>query len=158
MNNYIIENSDKDSHDDVIKLMSQFFENDNPQLGIFWLDPVNMVLFGVQKGDAEFYISQRNNTYPKLHKTYWQKQHFRALKQNNKDSIFYNEHDYTKIPRGRIFFEDDEFVVYVGSWLNDIDVDKFYELIEDEFNLPSFKFKIDHHWDLGKGWSEEKFC
>ena len=151
--------SDKNSHDNAIDVMKEFFEDDKPQLGIFWLDPKNMVLFGVQKGDAEYYISKDPNktTYPKLHKTYWQKQHHKAVAQNNTSSIFYNEHDYTKIPRGRIFYENNEFVVYIGDWYKDINLDKFIELIEDEFNLTDFKFKIDEHWNLGHGWSEEKF-
>lgn len=137
--------------------MRDFFEDDKPQLGIFWLDPINMVLFGVQKGDADYYINANHNTYPKLHKTYWQKQHHRAVAKDDKTSIFYNEHDYTKIPRGRIFYENNEFVIYVGDWYAGIDLDKFIELIEDEFNLSDFKIKIDEHWNLGHGWSEEKF-
>ena len=79
-------------------------------------------------------------------------------------SIFYQEHNYTLIPRGRVFLDEatDRFYVCVGSWLNEgvggrkVDAEKLHELLEDEFNLPvDFEFVIDYHWDLGHGWSEE---
>ena len=69
------------------------------------------------------------------------------------------------IPRGRFFFEGETFYVNVGSWINRevngqncINKDKLRELLIDEFNLPdNFVFRIDHHWDIGHRWSEEKF-
>lgn len=145
-------------HQQLINTMSQFFEDDKPKVGIFWLDPVNMNLFGVQKGDAEQYDNGADIfTFPKLHKTFWQKQHHRAVSKNDTNSIFFNEHDYTKIPRGRIFVIKGEFVVKVGSWVNELDKDEFREILEDEFNLPEgFKIEIDSHWELGHGWSEEQ--
>lgn len=145
-------------HDELIHAMSQFFENDKPKVGIFWLDPADMSLFGVEKGDAEKYDNgSRLYTFPKLHKTYWQKQHHRALAKGDLNSIFYNEHDYTKIPRGKIFVRDNKFVVKVGSWIDDIDKERFEEIVQDEFNLPDdFVIETDIHWDLGHGWSEEQ--
>lgn len=135
----------------------KFFESDNPQIGIFWFNPNTFTLFGVEKGDADLYANDSGTyIYPKLHKTYWQKQHYRAKAKNNTNSIFYNENDYTKIPRGRIFVENNQFIVKVGSWIADIDIEKFTELIEDEFNITDFQFEQDSHWDLGHGWSEEK--
>ena len=158
--------SSQEEHDNAINLMKGFMDNGNPKVGIFWYDYNNNNLFGVEKGDVELYANQgKQITYPKLHRTYWQKQHFRAIKKNDTNSIFYKEHNYTLIPRGRIFYENGTFFVNVGSWINGqinnqncIDKDALRELIIDEFNLPDdFVFRIDHHWDIGHGWSEEKF-
>lgn len=161
----IIHSSEQD-HDNAINLMKTFMDNGNPKVGIFWYNYVDNILFGVEKGDVELYTNQGNSiTYPKLHKTYWQKQHHRAVAKGDVNSIFYKEHNYTSIPRGRIFLERDVFYVNVGSWINGevnglncINKEKLRELIIDEFNLPEdFVFRIDHHWDIGHGWSEEHF-
>ena len=94
-------------------------------------------------------------TIGKLHKTYWQKQHHRAEAKGDTRSIFYQEHNYTLIPRGRVFLDEktDRFYVCVGSWLHDgvagheVDAEKLHELLEDEFNLPvDFEFVVDYHW------------
>ena len=163
--NDVVQSSGQE-HNDVINLMKGFMDNEKPKVGIFWYNYADNTLFGVEKGDAELYTDQGNIiTYPKLHKTYWQKQHHRAVAKNEENSIFYKEHNYTLIPRGRIFLEGDVFYVNVGSWINGevnglncIDKDKLRELIVDEFNLPDdFIFRVDHHWDIGHGWSEERF-
>lgn len=161
----VIKSTEQD-HQSAIDLMSRFLVSDKPKLGIFWYNYIDNILFGVEKGDAELYAYQGDrSTYPKLHKTYWQKQHFRAISRGDKDSIFYGEHNYTLIPRGRIFLEYGNFYVNVGSWINGeidgvncIDKEKLRELLIDEFNLPkNFIFRQDHHWDIGHGWSEEQF-
>ncbi len=163
--NNVVQSSSQE-HTNVINLMKGFMDNENPKVGIFWYNYVDNTLFGVEKGDAELYNDQGNIiTYPKLHKTYWQKQHHRAVAKNDINSIFYKEHNYTLIPRGRIFLENGIFYVNVGSWINGevngqncIDKDKLKDLIVDEFNLPNdFIFRVDHHWDIGHGWSEDKF-
>ena len=116
--------------------------------------------------DTDFYKSQgRLATYPKLHKTYWQKMHHKAIALKDTGSIFYKEHDYTQIPRGRVFVEDGVYYVNVGEWINGfvngkkcIDVQKLRQPVMDEFNLPeSFKFRLDNHWNIGHGWDEEPF-
>lgn len=163
--NNVVQSSSQE-HSNVINLMKGFMNNENPKVGIFWYNYVDNTLFGVEKGDAELYNDQGNIiTYPKLHKTYWQKQHHRAVAKNDINSIFYKEHNYTLIPRGRIFLENGIFYVNVGSWINGevngqncIDKDKLRDLIVDEFNLPNdFIFRVDHHWNIGHGWSEDKF-
>lgn len=147
-----------ETHKKAINEMAKFFDSGKPQLGIFWFNPVQFSLFGVSKMDAEECLKEGHHTFPKLHKTFWQKQHFRALAKNETESMYYDEHNYTMIPRGRIFFENGKYIVRVGDWLNEIDREKFSELMEDEFNLPeNFEFEIDIHWNLGHGWSEEKF-
>lgn len=154
----IIKKADKKSHDEAIKEMSKFFDSEKPQLGIFWFNPEKWFLFGVSKMDADQCLAENHHTYPKLHKTFWQKQHFRAKAKNDTESIYYGEHNYTLIPRGRIFFVKDIYIVKVGDWFNNLDPERFAELIQDEFNLPDdFQFEIDEHWNLGRGWSEEKF-
>lgn len=161
-----VQQATDEEHQQSIELMQSFMDDEKPKLGIFWYDYKNNVLFGVEKGDAELYANQgKVSTYPKLHKTYWQKQHHRARQKNLINSIFYKEHNYTLIPRGRIFLDNGTFYVNVGSWINGeingvkcIDKEKLRELIVDEFNLPEdFIFRQDRHWDIGHGWSEEKF-
>ena len=147
------------SHDEVIKEMSKFFESEKPQLGIFWFNPVTFQLFGVLKKDADECLAEGHLTYPKLHKTFWQKQHPRARAKNDTTSLYYDEHNYTMVPRGRLFYDNGNYVVKVGDWYDQIDKQRFSELIEDEFNIPEelLRFEHDHHWNLGHGWSEEKF-
>lgn len=160
-----INHTDGDEHRSIIDSMAPFIDNGKPKLGIFWYDVVNQSLFGVEKMDADqaTFVNGRA-TIPLLPQTYWQKQHHRAEAKGDTSSIFYQEHNYTLIPRGRVFLEEatDRFYVCVGSWLNDgvgvktVDAEKLHELLEDEFNLPvDFEFVIDYHWDLGHGWSEE---
>ena len=155
-----------EEHVEAVALMRGFMDSGKPKVGIFWYDYTNNLLFGVEKGDVELYLTQGDMvTYPKLHKTYWQKQHHRAVAKNDTESIFFREHNYTQIPRGRIFYEKGTFFVNVGSWINGmidgvqcIDSNKLRELIIDEFDLPEdFIFRQDVHWDIGHGWSEERF-
>lgn len=156
---------DPKNHKEMISLMQNFFETDKPKVGIFWYDYVNNTLFGVEKDDAEKYEEEHGwGTLPKLHKTYWQKQHFRAVAKNATGSIFFKENNYTLIPRGRVFIKDSKFYVAVGEWINGningeecIDQEKLRELIIDTFDLPEdFSFYIDHHWNIGHGWSEDR--
>ena len=156
-----INHTTNDEHQGLVNAMACFMDNGKPKVGIFCYDMVNGSLFGVEKIDAEQAVFVNGKaTIGKLHKTYWQKQHHRAESKGDTSSIFYSEHNYTMIPRGRIFLDEatDRFYVCVGHWLNDIDQEHFREVLEDEFNLPEdFELVIDHHWDLGHGWSEEIF-
>lgn len=160
-----IKYTSRQEHNDAINLMKGFIDNGKPKLGIFWYDYVNNILFGVEKGDAELYLNQGTITYPELHRSYWLNQHYRARQKGDEKSMFYNEHNYKLIPKGRIFLEDDTFFVNVGAWINGvineencINKDNLRELIIDEFNLPNdFVFRIDHHWDIGQEWTEERF-
>jgi hypothetical protein len=109
--------------------MAPFLDNGKPKLGIFWYDTANQSLFGVEKIDAEqaTFVNGRA-TISKLHKTYWQKQHHRAEAKGDTRSIFYQEHNYTLIPRGRVFLDEktDRFYVCVGSWLHQVDAEKLH--------------------------------
>ena len=87
--------------------------------------------------------------YQTLHRQIWQKQYFRALAQHEPTKF---SGDYTQVPRGRVAWAVDHFVVFVGQWAKDIE-DELTELLEKYFALPYFEFKYDDHWDLGHGWS-----
>ncbi|MBR3945700.1 MAG: hypothetical protein IKJ56_01205 [Bacteroidales bacterium] len=156
-----IKHTDEQEHDELIEIMAGFIDNGKPKVGIFWYDIADNSLFGVEKTDADKAIFINGKaTINKSPKDYWQKQHHRATAKGDTTSIFYTESNYTMIPCGRIFQNeaDGKFQVYVGHWLNSIDLEKFREILEDEFNLPSdFEFVVDEHWDLGHGWSEEFF-
>ena len=151
----------------MINVMRNFFDDGKPQVGIFWLDYVHNTLFGVQKDDAEKYIEEIGvGTLHKLQRTYWHKQHYRAVARNEINSIFYVKTNYTLIPRGRVFVRSDGSIyVTVGHWINGeidgqnvINQQKVRELIADEFNLSDdFEIIIDEHWDIGHGWSGDKF-
>ena len=67
------------------------------------------------------------------------------------DPIYLN--DYTQIPRGRVFFREGKFYVFVGSWITS----KIKKMIIKRFNLQECNviFKIDTH-EIGHGWSSEK--
>ena len=166
-NNKPIKRANQASHNEMMELMSGFFDDGKPQVGIFWYDYAHNTLFGVQKDDADKYIENKGiGTLHKLHKTYWTKQHFKAVANGDVNSIFYIEKNYTLIPRGRVFVtHEGTLYVTVGEWINGeingqnvIDQNKLRELLEDEFNLPDdFEFVIDEHWNIGHGWSGDKF-
>lgn len=159
--------ADQSEHDEMIDVMRGFFDNSEPQVGVFWYDYFKNTLFGVEKDDAEKYVSsEKVMTLPKLHRDYWEKQHYHARGKGDRKSIFYGSKNYTLIPRGRIFVrQDGTLYVAVGEWIDGyingnlvIDKDKLRDLLIDEFNLPDdFEFVIDEHWNIGRGWSEEKF-
>ena len=77
------------------------------------------------------------------------KEYFRA-QAKHLDTKF--KGDYTQVPRGRVAWTIDKFIVLVGKWAEPIQ-DKLSELLEQEFSLPYFEFVYDEHWDLGHGWS-----
>ena len=135
--------------------MSDNFENqENPKVGIFWYDEASDDLFGVSAVNAQelSFNEHGTKTIGTLHKAWWKKQHERAKAKNQLNSIYLK--DYTQIPRGRIFQRKDEtFELFCGSWINE----HIVELVKDEFNLwnVSFEVKVDTHWEIGHGWSEE---
>ena len=124
------------------------FDNEMPQIGIFWYDMEEGTFFGVRKSEltpvmvedaAEKGLPFIN--YPHLHRQVWAKEYFRA-QAKHEDTKF--KGDYTQIPRGRVAWNIDKFIVLVGHWAEDIQ-DKLSELIEQEFHLPYFEFVYDEH-------------
>jgi hypothetical protein len=141
------------NRDDAISEMSQYFDK-KAEVGLFWCDPVEEELFEVHSMPVTS-LKGNEYTYPKLHKTIWNELHHRAINKK-KNGLFYDPvylKDYTEVPRGRIFFKENMFYVFVGSWITD----GVKKVIIKQFNLQKCKviFKIDTHWEIGHGWSSE---
>lgn len=131
-------NLNEDQHKAQMDDMRSFDEQ-MPCVGIFWYDPEDHTLFGVRKKEITPQIVEEAAekgkpfiNYPHLHRQVWAK--------------------YTQIPRGRVTWTIDKFIVLVGHWAEPIQ-DELTELLEQEFSLPYFEFVYDEHWDLGHGWS-----
>ena len=139
----------------VIASMSENFDNqEKPKVGIFWYDETDDELFGVTATYADQipFNSNDRKTERTLHRTWWKKQQERAKAKNLLTSVFMK--DYTQVPRGRLFQrKDGTFELMCGSWINE----HIVELVKDEFNLQnvSVEVKVDTHWEIGHGWSEE---
>ena len=132
------------------------FDEQMPCVGIFWYDMAEEVFFGVRKMEltprmveeaAENGVPFIN--YPHLHRQVWAKEYFRAQAKHEATKF---KGDYTQIPRGRVAWNIDKFIVLVGHWAEPV-LEKLTTLIEQEFSLPYFEFIYDEHWDLGHGWS-----
>jgi hypothetical protein len=140
---------------EVMASMSDNFGNqEDPKVGIFWYDEANDELFGVTAINADelSFNDHGRKTVSTLHKTWWKKQQERAKAKKQVTSVFVS--DYTKLPGGRIFqLENGTFELMCGSWINE----RIVELIKDEFNLRNvpLEVKVDTHWEIGHGWSDE---
>ena len=145
--------SDK-QHDEQMADMRSF-DGQMPCVGIFWYDTDDNSLFGVRKQEltpkmveeaAENGLPFIN--YPNLHRHIWSKEFFKAQATHEETKF---KGDYINIPRGRVTWTIDKFIVLVGHWAEPI-LDKLTVLVEEEFSLPYFEFVYDEHWDLGHGW------
>jgi len=135
-------------------MRSNFDNQDEPKLGIFWYDPVADELFGVHTefADDREYNSSGQKTCRTLHRKIWQKEKNRAVAKGIKSKY---TGDYTLIPRGRVWQQesDSAFYVTVGTWINEYPQVK--QLVIVEFELPNdTEFRYDYHWDIGQGWSD----
>ena len=167
--------SDKDHKAQMADMAS--FDEQMPCIGIFWYDPEDHSFFGVHKKEitpkmveeakangvdvidypefgqkaaikreesqACLSYSEREQTRAEL------KEYFRAQPKGEPTKFV---GDYTQVPRGRVAWNVNKFIVLVGKWAEPIQ-DELTELLEKEFSLPYFEFVYDHHWDLGHGWS-----
>lgn len=139
---------------DIMNVNEEY--QDEPYVGAFWYDPNNNELYGVKASpanDVAYYKSKQwgvnVRTGRALHKDIWNKEFRRK-----KDKRFSG--NYTLKPRGRVFqFEDSGFVVFTGSWI--LEYPEAKEEIMIEFQLPEdcTEFRVDTHWDIGHGWSNE---
>lgn len=142
-------------HEALMEDMRQFDEQ-MPCVGIFWYDPADKMLFGVRKQElmpkmVEEFADKGLpfiNT-PELHHEVWAKEYLRAEAKQEETKF---TGDYTIVPRGRVAWNVNKFIVLVGKWAKPIE-EELTELIEKEFFLPYFEFVYDYHWDLGHGWS-----
>ena len=131
------------------------FDEQMPCVGIFWYDPEEHSFFGVKKKEitpreveeaAEKGVPFIN--YPQLHRQIWAKEYFKAQAKHTATKF---KGDYTQVPRGRVAWNIDKFIVLVGHWAEPIQ-DTLTALIEKEFSLPYFEFVYDYYWNLGHGW------
>ncbi len=127
-----------------------------PQVGIFWFDPQDKSFYGVRKQEItpkQVEEAADNGlpfiNYPQLHRNVWAKEYFRAQATGEETKF---KGDYTQIPRGRVTWTINKFIVFVGQWAKPIE-SELSRMIEQEFALPYFEFVYDEHWDLGHGWS-----
>lgn len=133
------------------------FDEPMPAVGIFWYDTEERSLFGVyKKGLTPKMVEEAAEkglpfiNYPKLHRQIWKEEYFRATAKHTPTK--FKGGDYTMIPRGRVSWNIDKFIVFVGKWAETCE-QYLSELIEKEFALPYFEFVYDEHWDLGHGWA-----
>ena len=127
------------------------FDEQMPSVGIFWYDSTDHCLFGVRKKELtprEVEEAAEKGkpfiNYPHLHRQVWAKEYFRAQANHAKTKF---KGDYTQIPRGRVAWTIDKFIVLVGHWAEPIQ-DELTDLIEKAFALPYFEFVYDEHWDV----------
>ena len=128
----------------------------NPKVGFFWFDVGTRKLFGVHTEIADGLKAYKSpefdnklvKTSDLLHEEFWdEKVRF------DEDPKF--KGDYTKVPRGRIFQVEDNFVITVGDWIKDYP--EVIDLVIERFDLPKDKTtsQVAYHWNIGSGWSDK---
>lgn len=123
-----------------------------PCVGIFWYLPEKHDLFEVHSELPP--NSKEIHTTPKLHRDVWKKQKHRARARGEVGSIYYQ--DYTKIPRGRVYYNKGKFTVAVGSWYKKYE-EELTNLLKDYFDLEEFDFEVIEYFELGHNGGEEEF-
>lgn len=133
------------------------FDEPMPSVGIFWYDPKDHNLFGVRKKELtprEVEEAAEKGkpfiNYPHLHRQVWAKEYFRAQAKHYETKF---KGDYTQIPRGRVAWTIDKFIVLVGHWAEPIQ-DELTELIENAFSLPCFEFVYDERMEFTTNWED----
>ena len=121
------------SEKEAIMADMKSFDEPMPAVGIFWYDPEEHDFFGVYKKELT----------PKM---------VEEAKANGIKVINYEKPDHSKETKGRVAWNIDKFIVFVGQWAKDKE-EELTELIEKYVALPYFEFRYDEHWDLGHGWS-----
>ena len=143
---------------DYIQVMEKNLGNqDDPMVGIFWYSPKDDDLFGVVSVSINNFSKPNSGggliTCTELHKKIWAKNY---NKYKYKDAPHNFHGDYKDTPRGRIFYDPElnEFIIAVGSWINDYNRNYIVSLIISEFQLEGqvYRVKIMPHWEIGVGW------
>ena len=100
------------------------FDGEMPCIGIFWYDLADKSLFGVCKSELTPKMAEEAAdkglpfiNYPHLHRQIWAKEYFKA-QAKHEDTKF--KGDYTQVPRGRVAWNIDKFIVLVGHWAEPI--------------------------------------
>lgn len=143
----------------------------NPHIGIFWYDGKRRELFGVFKSceeDIEPDMLGRR-VFPILHQNVWgvlRNEYYNAYAEYIGNEKYPEEADnpmsqtdYTLVPRGRVFSDNEGYQVYVGDWFFSMDSSErehVMQLVLDEFGLwrEETEFIDDIHWHIGYGWGE----
>lgn len=145
------------------------FDEQMPCVGIFWYDPQEHQFFGVHKKELTPVMVEEAAKRGIYRIDYPEAQAKAAIEREESEACFDSPEreqaraelkgeetrftgDYTQVPRGRVAWNVNKFIVLVGKWAEPIQ-DELTELLEQEFSLPYFEFVYDHHWDLGHGWS-----
>ena len=115
------------------------FDEEMPSIGIFWYDPKDHSLFGVGKKELTPQMVEESRAkgvdvieYP-LSTLNFQLSTISA-----------------QVPRGRVAWNIDKFIVLVGRWAEPIQ-DELTQLIEDTFHLPYFEFVYAERPPIGLG-------
>lgn len=151
------------SENDIKNMMDVMRANmdtqNNPKVGIFWYQMVGKRLFGVVAVDKDS-IKRPNVgggliTCNELHKDVWKKKYHQQKYKNGGQGPYVG--DYKDHARGRVFYNPakDEFIVTVGSWIDECP--EASEAIVEEFNLAGTNYKIEKniHWEIGNGWENQ---
>ena len=117
------------------------FDEEMPSIGIFWYDPKDHSLFGVGKKELTPKMVEESRA-----------KGVDVIENPLSTLNFQLSTISAQVPRGRVAWNIDKFIVLVGRWAEPIQ-DELTQLIEDTFHLPYFEFVYDNHWDLGHGWS-----
>ena len=124
------------------------FDEQMPSVGIFWYDFEEHTLFGVRKKELtprEVEDAAEKGkpfiNYPHLNRQVWAREYFRAQAHHYHTKF---KGDNTQVPRGRVAWTIDKFIVLVGKWAEPIQ-EELTTLIEKEFALPYFEFVYDEH-------------
>lgn len=123
-----------------------------PSVGIFWYLPEKHDLFEVYSKVPP--STEGIHTIHRLHRDVWKKGKYRALANGEVGSIYYQ--DYTKIPRGRVYYNKGKFTVAVGSWYKKYE-EELTNLLKDYFDLEEFDFEVIEYFELGHNGGEEEF-
>ncbi|MBS6269301.1 hypothetical protein [Coprobacter fastidiosus] len=137
---------------EMMRAMIILASDKEPSVGIFWFLPEKHDLFEVHSKVPS--STEGIHTIHKLHRDVWKKAKFRAKARGEKDSIYYQ--DYTKIPRGRVFYNKGKFTVAVGSWYKKYE-EELTNLLKDYFDLEEFDFEVIEYFELGHNGGEEEF-
>ena len=145
------------------------FDEQMPCVGIFWYDTKKHQFFGVHKKELTPVMVEEAAKKGIYRIDYPEAQVKAAIEQGESKACFGSSEreqaraklkgketrftgDYTQVPRGRVAWNVNKFIVLVGKWAEPIQ-DELTDLLEQEFSLLYFEFVYDHHWDLGHGWS-----
>ena len=116
----------KEQHEAQMADMKSFDEQ-MPCVGIFWYDPETKTFLGVRKSEVTPQMVEDAAdkgipfiNYPHLHRQVWMKEYFRAQAKHTETKF---KGDYTQVPRGRVAWNIDKFIVLVGIgqspyWMN----------------------------------------